>query len=113
MRFIAGLFAVLVHLVCSTAAQANSPFDQEVSHRRQRFATESARPNSASAVVPVLGLSALWDEVTDRALLREALAEMGQPRPTVSELVRAEAKWHEMCIRDSPSAVSTSKIPSS
>ena len=99
MRFIAGLFAVLVHLVCSTAAQANSPFDQEVSHRRQRFATESARPNSASAVVPVLGLSELWDQVTDRALLREALAEMGQPRPTVSELVRAEAKWHEQLVR--------------
>ena len=69
---LAGLVAILL---CSAVVQAKgpvrSPFDQEVSDRRQRFLTESARP-SATAVIPLLGLTDLWDEVTDRAALRDA-----------------------------------------
>ena len=96
---LAGLVAILL---CSAVVQAkgpvSSPFDQEVSDRRQRFLTDSARP-SATAVIPLLGLTDLWDEVTDRAALRDASAEMAKPRPTLSELVRAEALWHEQLIR--------------
>lgn len=98
MRFF-GLFAVVVQLMALAAAQAQSPFDQEVSERQKRFASELKRPGAAAAVIPVLGLSARWDEVTDRAQLRATLALLTKPQPGLSELVRAEALWHDQVIR--------------
>ncbi len=98
MRFF-GLIAVVVQLLSLAAAQAQSPFDQDVTERQKRFAAELARPGSAAAVIPVLGLSTRWDEVTDRARLRTVLSQMTKPQPALSELVRAEALWHDQILR--------------
>ncbi|HNN51550.1 MAG TPA: DUF3857 domain-containing protein [Pseudomonadota bacterium] len=95
-QFLAGL---LVLFACVGATRAHSPFDQELTERRQRFAAEAARPGSAAAVVPLLGLSDLWDDVVDRTTLREASTDATKPRPTVHELVRAEALWHDQMLR--------------
>ena len=95
-QFLAGL---LVSFACLGATRAHSPFDQELTERRQRFAAEAARPGSAAAVVPLLGLSDLWDDVVDRTTLREASTDATKPRPTVHELVRAEALWHDQMLR--------------
>ncbi len=95
-QFLAGL---LVLLAFSSASWAHSPFDQEVTERRQRFTAEAAKPGSAAAVVPLLGLSALWDDVVSRSALRDAMTDATRPRPTLSELIRAEALWHDQILR--------------
>jgi len=106
---LAGLVALLLASYAHAANPADSPFDREVSERRQRFEAESARPGAASAVVPLLGLFELWDEVTDRSALREATAEAIRPRPTLSALVRAEALWHEQLLHRHASDVTGAK----
>ncbi len=95
-QFLAGL---LVLLAFTSATRAHSPFDQEVTERRQRFAAEAAKPGSAAAVVPLLGLSALWDDVVDRTALRDTMTDATKPRPLLSELIRAEALWHDQLLR--------------
>ena len=74
------------------ARPSPSPYDHEVQRLRARFAEESARPGSPAAVVPLLGLPALWEWVDDRAALLEFARDAARPRPTVLPTVQAQAK---------------------
>src|SRR5579872_5101983 len=67
-----------------------SPYDAEVQARRERFERE-AREHAAAAVVPLLGLSELWDLVDDRAALL-AFVEAAEKHPGAPQDVRAQAR---------------------
>src|SRR5262245_55022414 len=58
---------------------ARTPYDQELAERKARFAQESSQSGSAAAVVPLLGLSELWDLVDDRAALVAFITDAARP----------------------------------
>lgn len=76
--FAAVAFVSAAWISAARAAQAN-PFDLEVASRREAFRKEVGRPQ---AIVPLLGILDLWEEVGDRgalaAFLAEAAAQPGQ-----------------------------------
>ena len=87
------LFFALTH-----TSWAQNPLDHELTQQRQRFEKETSRPGSAAAVVPLLGLSDLWDRVSDRQALLDTLTDAAKEQPQVSPLVRAEALWHKQLL---------------
>ena len=72
-------------------APAGSVFDEELAQRRARFVTEQARPQSAAALVPLLGLGELWELCDDRAAVLRLVTEAARPNPAVAPAVRAYA----------------------
>lgn len=77
--------------IAPATPSAGSVFDEELAQRRARFLAEQARPQSAAALVPLLGLGELWELCDDRAAVLRLLSEAARPSPTVAPTVRAYA----------------------
>ncbi|HMU38624.1 MAG TPA: DUF3857 domain-containing protein [Pseudomonadota bacterium] len=82
-----------------SASWAQTPFDQEVQERNQRFSKEAGTPGSVVAVIPLLGLSDLSENVVDRKTLQDLSKQASGGVAKLSELVRAEALWHDLSLR--------------